>query len=220
MGAIFDPLLRDARIVSWRDSESQRAAGFGTVAPDWAFALGPRTSTWLPAHSRGLLAVTLRFDRPWPCDAWLRTVRSIAAETRTEIVTLAQVARDSPRAVGLASALGGRYLVARSTRHDDLDRHVRSVYSRSIAVVSDRAHALVIGATEGAYPIGSASDPQKIKRILDAAGLGALTGDHHGLADRVTNLQTERGDLAVLVDAARRSVGSLEERIAEMVAPV
>lgn len=209
----FDPVLRDAAVVSWRDPVSRDAAGFGGCAPDWAFSFGPATGDWAPARSRPLLAVTLRFDRAWPDEAWLAAVRALAAQTSTRIVTVAQVARDAPRAVRLAEALGGEYLVAPSTSHADLDAHVRAVFGQSLAVVSDRAHGLIIGATEGAYPIGSAADPQKISRLLAAAGLDALTGRYDQLAAAGPRLESELPTLAPSMDAARADVADLARRI-------
>ncbi|WP_258184279.1 polysaccharide pyruvyl transferase family protein [Microbacterium foliorum] len=209
----FAPVLRHAALVSWRDVGSRDAAGFGQVAPDWAFAQGSSTSAWEDQGNRPFTAVTLRFDRPWPDDSWIRAVRELARRTGTTIVTVAQVARDAPRAVRLAEVLGGRYLVSPSTRHDDLDRHMRDVYARSLAVVSDRAHALIMGATEGAYPLGTAADPQKIERILAAAGIGALTGHHDSIADRADRLDSERIGLEGAVQASRAEIYSLTVRI-------
>lgn len=209
----FDPVLREAAIVSWRDVGSRDAASFGQVAPDWAFSLGSATTDWADESDRPYTAVTLRFDRPWPGDSWFRAVRALARRTGTTIATVAQVARDAPRAVQLAEALGGHYLVAPSTRHDDLDRHVRGVYARSLSVVSDRAHALIMGATEGAYPVGTAADPQKIERILAAAGLSMLTGHHDSISDRMERLESARIDLKGAIQGSRADLHALTARI-------
>ncbi|MFW2512566.1 hypothetical protein ACNI3K_02190 [Demequina sp. SO4-13] len=209
----FDQVLRDAAVVSWRDAGSRDAAGFGGVAPDWAFSYGPHTTEWSNPDSRPLLAVTLRFDRPWPDDSWLEAVRALAAQTSTRVVTVAQVARDAPRAVRVAEALGGEYLIAPSTRHSDLDAHVRSVFGQSLAIISDRAHGLIIGATEGAYPIGSAADPQKISRLLAAAGLSDLVGSYDQLAEFGTALESKLPGLAPAIDSARSEVADLGARI-------
>ncbi|MEW1835803.1 hypothetical protein [Microbacterium sp. NPDC079995] len=205
----FDHALRNAAVMSWRDRGSQEAAGFGGSAPDWAFSLGPDPRDWLGTTDRDAIAVTLRFDRPWPDSTWLRGVRAFADSARARVVTLAQVARDAPRAVALAEALGGEYSVPPSMQHDALDRHVRSIYRQSVAVVSDRAHALIMGATEGAYPIGSASDPQKIIRILNIAGVGALTGDHASFQDRAEMLHSVLPTLKEAMDSARAEVHAL-----------
>lgn len=209
----FHSILRGAGVVSWRDHGSRDGAGFGDVAPDWAFALGADTSCWTDRADRQVLAVTLRFDRPLPPPAWYEGVRSLAVAWGVRIVTVAQVARDSPRAVGLATALGGEYLVAPSTRHDDLDRHVRSVYASASAVVSDRAHALIMGATEGAYPIGSAADPQKIERVLRAASIDNLTGSHESMAERAMRLHEVVPSLVPSIDGARHRLRQLTARL-------
>ena len=209
----FDDVLRHASIMSWRDGGSRDAARFGEIAPDWAFALGSDLKQWALADEREFIAVTLRFDRPWPSSVWFGEVRALAAESGRRIVTLAQVARDAPRAVALAEELGGTYLVAPSTMHNDLDRHVRSIYARALAVVSDRAHALIMGATEGAYPIGTAVDPQKIQRLLAAVGLDALTGSHDNLGGRATQLTRVAPTLTSAIGAARRDLARLADNI-------
>ena len=211
-GVEFDPVLREAAVVSWRDHGSRDAAGFGDVAPDWAFSEGPASGAWAPPSARPLLAVTLRFDRAYPGTDWVAGVKALAAATSTRIVTVAQVARDAPRAVRLAAELGGEYLVAPSTSHADLDRHVRAVFAQSLAVISDRAHGLIIGATEGAYPIGSAANPQKISRLLTTAGVGELTGAYAELPDRA-RLEAVLPMLAPSMDKARAQVADLTERI-------
>ncbi|WP_300680143.1 hypothetical protein [Nocardioides sp.] len=213
-GAIdFHRSFVEAAVVSWRDAVSQSAAGFGDVAPDWAFGLGTPSAQWAPDADRPLLALTLRFDRAWPGDAWLDDVRRLAHQTGTRIVTVAQVARDAPRAVRLAEALGGEYLVAASTRHDDLDQHVREVYGRSLAVVSDRAHGLIIAATEGAVPVGSAADPEKLSRMLAVVGLESSVGTYDQLGQMGEAIPVQRSRLAGALDEARIRIGDLDRRI-------
>lgn len=205
--------FRDADVVSWRDSGSQAAAGFGEANPDWAFALGSSTSSWEPTAARKLIAVTLRFDRPYPDAAWMAAVLRLAKQTSARIVTVAQVARDAPRAVRLAADLGAVYLGAPSFAHDVLEAHVRGLYQRSLAVISDRAHGLIIGATEGAYPIGSGADSHKISRLLDEVGLGSLVGAYDALPDFVEQFADGLDDLAPAIDAARDRLTRLTRRI-------
>lgn len=209
----FRPSFRDADIVSWREEGSQEAAGFGVVNPDWAFALGSVTEAWAPTASRDVIAVTLRYDRPYPDDAWFAAIRRLADETSCRLVTIAQVARDAPRAMRLASELGGEYLRAPSFSHDVLDVHTRAVYSRSLAVISDRAHGVIIGATEGAYPIGSAADPQKLTRLLDVVGLGALVGRYDQLPDHAEQLGSQLSGLPKAINGSREALTRLSLRI-------
>lgn len=210
---VFDPVMRDAAVMSWRDQGSRDAVGFGDYAPDWAYALGTPVSEWAASADRPYVAVTLRFDRPWPGDAWIAAVRAFADTTGTRLVTLAQVGRDAPRAVRMAEALGGEYLVPPSMRHDDLDAHVRAVHRRSLAVISDRAHGLIIGATEGAYPLGSGSDPQKISRLLAAVGLGSLVGRYDEFPEFAARFDAHVDSLGPAINAARADVSDLTSRI-------
>lgn len=212
-GVAFDPVMRDASVMSWRDRGSRDAAGFGEFAPDWAYSEGTAVDEWAPAADRRLIAVTMRFDRAWPGEQWLADVRAFAAATQMRIVTVAQVARDAPRAVRLAEALGGEYVMPSSMRHDVLDEYVRGVYRQSLAVISDRAHGLIIGATEGAYPIGSGSDPHKISRLLAAVGLGDLVGRYEQFGDFATRFESRLPSLAPAVQAARGEIALLTARI-------
>lgn len=212
-GVAFDPVMRNASVMSWRDRGSRDGAGFGSFAPDWAYSEGSPASEWEPSSNRRALAVTLRFDRAWPGDRWLRAVRAFADSTQTEIVTVAQVARDAPRAVRLAHSLGGTYVTPKSMRHDDLDDYVRAVYRSSLAVVSDRAHGLIIGATEGAYPIGSGSDPHKISRLLASVDLGDLVGHYDDFEDFAGRFEGRLAGLEPAVSSARAGVARLTAQI-------
>lgn len=216
----FAPEFKEADIMSWRDHGSCIAAGFGEVNPDWAYSLGTSTDAWKPAGQRRYLAVTLRFDRPYPGSAWIGEVKKIAAMTETKIVTIAQVSRDAPRAVQLASDLGGHYFGAPSFSHAQLDVHVRDVLSKSLAVISDRAHGLIIGATEGAYPIGSGSDPQKISRLLSTVGLGDLVGSYDKIENFGSSLSDHLSDLAPAIDSARQQLARLTVKMQALMGSV
>lgn len=214
----FARAFRDAAIMSWRDAGSREAAGFGDVNPDWAFALGTPTQAWTDRDARPLLAVTLRFDRPYPDASWFDAVRSIAKRTHTRIVTFAQVGRDAPRAVRLAAELGGEYLMAPSFSHAALDVYVRAIFRQSLAVITDRAHGLIIGASEGAYPIGSAADPQKIVRLLSTVDLGGLVGRYDELPAFAEQVDGQLAALPSAIDAARGRLEQLTLRIQAVLA--
>jgi len=217
-GVSFDPVLRDAAIVSWRDRPSRDAAGFGDVTPDWAYSLGTPTAEWAAPEARPLLAVTLRYDRPWPGEGWIESVRRLAHRTSTRIVTVAQVARDAPRAVRLADELGGEYLMPPSMDHATLDAYARGVFKMSRIALSDRAHGLIIAASEGAYPIGSAADPQKIHRLLAEAGLGDLVGRYDQIEEFTERFDENAPRLAPAIDEARSSLSELTARIRTIIA--
>src|SRR5690606_6786434 len=109
--------------------------------------------------------------------------------------------------------LGAEYLGAPSFAHDVLEKHVRGLFQRSLAVVSDRAHGLIIAATEGAYPIGSGANPHKISRLLDEVGLGSLVGAYDDLPNYVEQFADRLGDLAPAIDVARNRLVGLTQRI-------
>lgn len=163
--------LGRASVVTWRDSVSFEAVGIGTVQPDWAFALEPMSA---PAR-RDLISISMRGDRPMPDDHWFRIVRTMAEQSGARIVLVSQVRRDDKRLSDIARHLGDDVEVLgwpASQNHGARLDLMSTYYSRSRAVVSDRLHALILGAIHGAAPVGLASDSaEKLRRTLSPAGL-------------------------------------------------
>ncbi|ROS29303.1 polysaccharide pyruvyl transferase WcaK-like protein [Rathayibacter sp. PhB127] len=166
----FQTMLRLVATVSWRDPESGADFGLGTVAPDWAFALGSASEDFRALGERGSIAVVLRGDRPAPGSAWIGAVRALADEHSCRVVVVNQMREDEARCEELAKALDGEVLAwAPGIPHSAQEERVRSVYRDSVAVVSDRIHALILGVTEGAVPIGfTTGDPEKVRRTFAA----------------------------------------------------
>jgi polysaccharide pyruvyl transferase WcaK-like protein len=163
-------LLKHVGHVSWRDAASRNLFKKGDIAPDWAFSLG-QSDGELTQNSapRTIIAVSLRGDRPAPSDRWIETVRRLADENDAEIVAVVQVHRDAARAQELASRLKGRVLNWTTENHAEQEVRVRHLYSETLAVVSDRIHALIIGMTEGAVPIGyTPGSIEKVERTFAA----------------------------------------------------
>lgn len=162
--------LRFFDLVTWRDAGSRAYAGIGEVQPDWGFATG----SGLPASTarRDILAVSVRGDREPADDKWVDAVRTIAETLGSRIVTFSQVERDSAEAQSLAERLGAMDCVLwGSSSHDEQEERVRGLFRDSTGVISDRVHALIVGATEGAYPLGLPPVPnEKSRRTLDAVG--------------------------------------------------
>ena len=147
-------LARLARVATWRDEATRDEVGIGVVQPDWAFAID-RSATIERTVPRTMLAIAMRGDRPFPADAWFDTVRSLAKRLDLEITVVEQVRRDALRASELAERLGARVIVWPSdVDHRGQEAVVREHYRGCRAVISDRIHALIIGVTEGAVPIG------------------------------------------------------------------
>jgi hypothetical protein len=98
---------------------------------------------------------------------------------------------------------------------------VREVYRSSAGVVSDRIHALILGMTEGAAPIGLASsDLSKVARtfalITDrdvASTIGHDDGNAAMGASRAVELIAARSDFAQDLTRARAALDSLSFRI-------
>lgn len=163
-GRIPEVIIRRAisrnSIVTWREQRSADLFGHGSVFPDLAFALGDAKSVEGYDAQRSVLSVTMRSDRPRPAEAFLSAVRATAQERDLQIVVTSQVRRDNARSAELATSLEGEYdpwTVEQS--HEEREEHVRALYRRSFAIVSDRLHALIAASTEGALPLGLQTHP-------------------------------------------------------------
>ncbi|QTE28905.1 hypothetical protein [Pengzhenrongella sicca] len=208
--------------VSWRDTPSRDAIGVGNVAPDWAYAEGAPSGDVERAADlvgRDVLAVSLRFDRPLPDDGWVAAVRAAARSRGLTIVALPQVGRDSERAELLARRLGGDLLAWDGQDHAAREEVVRAVLRRSSMVVSDRLHALVLGHTEGALPVGfGTAGVEKLARTLATVG-AADVAFHQGevtsrrAVQRIDEIDAQRVELLGCVRPARERLDALGGRI-------
>ena len=168
---------RAADFVSWRDSVTSDLMRRGSQGIDWGFKRGAES---LPLHDckRSTLAVTFRADRALPTPEHLEAVNRFAASRGLRVTPFAQVRRDNESARHLADYFQTDPLLwPDSTSHADQEDAVRSLFSESAMVLSDRLHALIIGTAEGAVPVGVVHGPdQKINRhftlpLFEEAGL-------------------------------------------------
>ena len=171
-------VLRLCDMVSWRDEKSRSMMGLGTVTPDWAFALGSDDAFLRhAAQPRPRLAIAVRqglshMSREKPTDEWVSTVRTMAHRLGLEPIVVAQIERDGQLAQELADRLGCEALPWLDDNHALQEERLRATYRESSLVLSDRLHALVIAATEGAVPIAASSGPMdKVTRTLEGAGI-------------------------------------------------
>lgn len=161
-------ILRLCTVVTWRDPSGRKTFNIGNVQPDWAFGIrgdGLRSANPM----RDTLAVAVRGDRPMPSDDWFDSVSHIAADQGlTRMIVVVQVERDRERAYEIAARLGAEVLDwDTSVDHRHHEQAVRSAYQGSACVISDRIHALIVGMTEGAVPIGLApGDPTKVVKTF------------------------------------------------------
>lgn len=221
-------LVRSATVVTWRDTTVERVLQVGTVQPDWAFALG---GTEESSH-RSRLAIVLRGDRPPISDEMVAALREYAEQHRLSLWVVVQVRRDVTAARDLRSRLDAELFDwPADTDHARHEQDLREFYRTCQVIASDRIHALIIAATEGATPIGLAtSDPAKLSRTFehvyplpivdtrsDAAMLGDLPTDDPSLANCLTKarraLERVQADIAD-PDGRRRRRKSTENRTA------
>lgn len=165
--------VRRLATVTWRDTPSRQSAGYGSVQPDWAFAEGSTLSEIAEnTAERRTLVLSLRGDRALPHTAWLESVRQVAAARNLDLTVVSHVQSDNDRSSELATALDAACVLFEDPRHRHHEAQVRSIYRHSVAIVSDRLHALVIGLTEGAVPCALVpGNKEKLTRTLAAAGI-------------------------------------------------
>ncbi|WP_395244573.1 polysaccharide pyruvyl transferase family protein [Agromyces sp. MMS24-K17] len=218
-------VLRLCSVVTWRDESSRDMMRVGTVTPDWAFALGAPDDVLVGAADdpeRTKLAIAVRASlshatRERPDERWIEAVRRIAEATGLEPVVVAQIERDGPLALEIAEALGAEAVVWEGPNHAKQEARLRAAYRRSRAVLSDRLHAVVIAATEGAVPLGLVTGPDdKVARTLAGAGILG-TGIDRALDDPEVAIATAQAAIARqdeimahVIDARRRIDGLTE----------
>jgi polysaccharide pyruvyl transferase WcaK-like protein len=213
-------LARRAAVVVWRDQWSRDAVGVGVVAPDWAFAEGSESPN---EETRTILAVSMRGDRPAPTAAWIQDLVAFAGDENCEVVVVVQVRRDAQRATELSESLNARVIEwPDDANHAAQEAALRAVYSQARFVVSDRIHALILGVTEGAIPVGLPTDgSQKITRTFSPVTelpVGPIDGMSTG--DRLRILASSSDQVRADLAGARATLGSVAASIREAVARV
>ncbi|WP_430334170.1 hypothetical protein [Rhodococcus sp. ACT016] len=202
--------------VRFRDSESRSVvAAAGGVAPDWAFALGTATSEWKPRGDRSLLAVVIRGDRERPSAEWISWIKATADLHGLAPIVVVQVRRDAAMADWLAGEIGGSVSAWVDGDHWARETEVRRIYAESALVVGDRLHGLIVGATEGALPLGWVETSKgKVRLHFDTVGLGWPGGgegrppkDYDALTG--ADMDSMRHSLIEAVDSARIRLDSV-----------
>ncbi|MEU1971728.1 polysaccharide pyruvyl transferase family protein [Microbacterium sp. NPDC019599] len=218
-------ILRLCHMVSWRDSMSREIMGFGKVTPDWAFALGSPDELLLDAdRPRPRLAIAYRqglshAPREKPTAEWVQTISWVAEQLGLEPIVVAQIERDGPLAKELADQLGCEALTWLDDNHARQEERLRAVYRESAVILSDRLHAVVIAATEGAVPIALSAGPlDKVTRTLEGAGITG-TSIPRGLSDRDEVLAAVQGalgrrpEIMAAIAETRSQLAALTDRL-------
>lgn len=190
--------------VAWRDPLSGVARA-DSVMPDWAFAI---RATVAP-RPRDILAVTFRSDRPPLLPSERDALKTLADQLSLKIVVVTQVRRDEQSNSVLAEQLGATLLSWPGDRsHAAHEEHVRELYARTSVVVSDRIHALIIAATEGAVPVGySTTTDEKIARTFSTVlsrpvSVGRSAPEGTNLLAKANEVLSAQGDLHTALQTA------------------
>lgn len=223
-GLLVRPSVWLSDLSLWRDEETRDFMRRGEVIPDLAFEEGARSHDLRDASPSGLrLVVSLRSDRPYPSDTWVRAVREFARSAQLEIVVVTQVARDAPRSVALRRELDAELLNWDGRDHVAQESALRDIYAHCAGVISDRLHVLIAGVTEGAVPVGLVERQEtKVARHFAAAGFTGVAINcegwtmsrmcaalHAAVGQRATalaNLREARERLALARDQVERAL--------------
>ena len=195
--------------VVWRDTESRKKWRVGQPGLDWAF---DETMTSIGTSSgRTKLALTMRSDRPELSEDALKAISEVARRRGLNLVVFSQVKRDRAACQQLSKRLQCELLDwDERVGHLEQEALVRQLASESVAILSDRIHALIIGATEGAIPVGIVlSEDTKVRPHFDAAGLSRVSTDIRkmGYGDVLTFIE---GVLARGPEISRKAIEARE----------
>lgn len=221
------PLERIARrnmpVVAWRDVNTRNSFQVGDVAPDWAFGEGPDPADGLgPAPSaRSMLAVTMRSDRDVLNEDNVALIREIAQMYGLQIQVFSQVRRDRGNMEKLAEILhpGRPAILMRDETHGAWEAVMRDMYRDAAIVVSDRLHALIIAATEGAIPLALSNwTTEKAVRMLKPGGFELPPQDPDAIKRYLVDMFADPQAVSRRVRGARAELDSVRGRLRELVA--
>lgn len=221
------PLERIARrnmpVVAWRDANTRNSFQVGDVAPDWAFGEGPDPAGGLgPAPSaRKVLAVTMRADRDVLTEDKIALIREIADMHGLRIQVYSQVRRDRETMEKLAEILhpGTPAIVMRDESHGEWEALVRNLYRDSAIVVSDRLHALIIAATEGAIPLALSNwTTEKAVRMLKPGGFDLPSQEPDAIKSYLVEMLADPEAVSRRIIGARAELDGVRGRLRALVA--
>lgn len=165
-------------LIMWRTNTSKEFFGLGEVIPDLAFA-GKGTLNYdcsEQIETRKNLVISMRWDRPYPNNDWLKAVKDFAYNRDLKIWVASQVRKDNPTCVRLANDLKGESVLWEDdVFHLDQGEHLRRIYKDSLLTISDRLHVLIAAVTEGALPSVILTQPSdKVQHHFDVLGLTGI----------------------------------------------
>ncbi|UPW13459.1 hypothetical protein M0655_19725 [Gordonia amicalis] len=158
----------------------------------------------------------MRDDKPLWTQAHADTIREFCDQQGLTPIVFVQVRRDNDVASRLAERIGCDLVLWPShVTHAEQEGIVRQLMRQSVAVLGDRLHALIVGATEGAIPVGlTGIDDTKIGAHLEAIGLFTYTREisslsPHGLTAFLRSVISKRAQVANAISDANRVVAEM-----------
>ncbi|MDV6314523.1 polysaccharide pyruvyl transferase family protein [Gordonia amicalis] len=201
--------------VVWRDVATARIYAGGRLGCDWAFGDYDERA-WAAEAPRNFLAISVRDDKPLWTQAHADTIREFCDQQGLTPIVFVQVRRDNDVASRLAERIGCDLVLWPShVTHAEQEGIVRQLMRQSVAVLGDRLHALIVGATEGAIPVGlTGIDDTKIGAHLEAIGLFTYTREisslsPHGLTAFLRSVISKRAQVANAISDANRVVAEM-----------
>lgn len=146
-----------------RDYESKSVVGQGAqVRPDMAFFC-PRASG---KEARNIIAVSLREAGPHLVEQ-LHELKDFAEGHGIKLVFVTQVKFDDALHEELSDQLGVSHVAWGNRSHSEQLKDIADVYSRSLAIVSNRLHALIFGLQFGAaaVPVSLSEHPKLVSTL-------------------------------------------------------
>lgn len=214
---------RKMAVVVWRDPGTSDSFGVGDVAPDWAFGEGPdplAEGLGAPPCERKVLAVTTRWDRDALSANKIRLLREIADARGLRIQVFSQVRDDDEAMAKLARELhpGTEPLLFGSQSHAQCEDKIRALHRQSAIVASDRLHALIIGATEGAVPLAVSNwTIEKTVRTLKPGGFALPTDEPAAINAYLDEMLSDSASVTSRIAAARAELDRLRSRLRSFV---
>ncbi|MEX5270576.1 polysaccharide pyruvyl transferase family protein [Kocuria sabuli] len=193
-----------------RDRESLSVVGSSVeVLPDLAF-IGKQNVHERP---RDLISVSVRDAGPETRDLLGSLIR-FAENNSLQVVFVTQVKFDEPLHNELASFFGVPHVSWGDKSHAEQLHDVAKAYSRSVAVVSNRLHALIFGLQGGAaaIPVDANKHPKLLSTLSGLMPFCSLRDFLSGWSDGLSKLEIMRREsVASWTRAQQLLVGALEK---------
>lgn len=168
---IWKIVFKTTNKIFWRTFDSEKRFNRGEVIPDLAFYDVDEKS--INNTNRNFLTITMRGNHPEPCEKWYDIIKGIAIKFSLEIITVSQVRTDNESALKISKKLDAKSFIWHNKySHNEQEKIVNDLYKKSLIIVSDRLHALILAYSRGALPINLLTiNKEKIQHHFDVIGI-------------------------------------------------